>query len=323
MMEDQMSEKITGVSAEAIAAFFQEEGYQAKIRKVEDRAWIDSAAEGQKFRLYLYGPTSTDEGIIYRNFMFDTGYGISLATRVDLLTAHCNRFNHEYRFFKSFVMTDEDGGYVGLQMDETSGWGVEGIKYAFDFFLKGIKLFREKVVETPAYYGDKAVDKHNEALLCLKSNPADPYKAVGLYREASREGFAGSQNNLGDLYEKGTWVSGSPVFAAYWYSRAAERGEPTAYLSLAGLLFDHARDDAMLVEAMRFAILAFNHLPEGSNRTSSMERIKVLEDRLSEEQISEAKEQADQWAPLYQERRLMGDPRATREQEAPELRLLN
>jgi uncharacterized protein with HEPN domain len=50
--------------------------------------------------------------------MFDTGYGISLATRVDLLMRSCNRFNHEFRFFKTFVITDEDGGYVGLQMDE-------------------------------------------------------------------------------------------------------------------------------------------------------------------------------------------------------------
>lgn len=322
-MEDQMSENVSGVSAEAIAAFFQEEGYQAKIRKVEDRAWIESAADGQKFRLYLYGPTKSGEETIYRNFMFDTGYGISLATRVDLLMRSCNRFNHEYRFFKTFVITDEDGGYVGLQMDETSGWGVEGIKHAFEFFLKGIKLFREKIVETPAYYGDKAVDKHNEAIECLNANPAHPDKAVELYRDASKEGFAGSQNNLGDLYEKGDWVPGSPIFAAYWYSRAAERGEPTAYLSLAGLLFDHAKDDAMLIEAMTFAILAFNGLPEGSNRLSSMEWIKRLEDKLSEDQISEAKEQADNWAPLYHERRLMNDPQLSKEQNAPELRLLN
>ena len=318
-----MSEKISGVSAEAIAAFFQEEGYQAKIRKVEGRAWIDSAAEGQKFRIYLYGPTKTDDETTYRNFMFDTGYGISLGTRIDLLTAYCNRFNHEYRFFKTFVVADDEGGYVGLQMDETSGWGIGGIKHAFDFFLSGIKLFREKIVETQAYYGDKAVDKHNEALHCLNGNPSHPDKAVDLYRSASKEGFAGSQNNLGDLYEKGAFVSRSPVFAAYWYSRAAERGEPTAYLSLAGLLFDHAKDDAMLVEALTFAILAFNHLPEGKNRASALRRIKKLEDKLSEEQISDAKDQADNWVPLYQERRLMGDPDETKGEGKPDLRLLN
>ena len=318
-----MSETTCGVSAEAIAAFFQEEGYQAKIRKVEDRTWIESGADGLKFRLYLYGPTKMGEETIYRNFMFDTGYCISLATRVDLLTGHCNRFNHEYRFFKTFVTTDDEGGYVGLQMDETSGWGVEGIKFAFDFFLRGIKIFRDKIVETPAFYGDEAVPKHNEALQCLKGNAGEADKAVELYREASKEGFAGSQNNLGDLYEKGVWVVESPVFASYWYSRAAERGEPTAYLSLAGLLLDHAKDDAMLIEAMTFAILAFNRLPEGSNQVAAMSAIKQLEDKLSEEQISQAKEQADNWAPLYQERRLMTDPQAFSEQGAPDLRLLN
>jgi hypothetical protein len=54
-----------------------------------------------------------------------------------------------------------------------------------------------------------------------------------------------------------------------------------------------------------------------------MEWIKRLEDKLSEEQISEAKEQADNWAPLYHERRLMNDPQLSKEQNAPELRLLN
>jgi len=322
-MEDLMSEKISGISAEVIAAFFQEEGYQAKIRKVEDRAWIESAADGQKFRLYLYGPTKTDDETIYRNFMFDTGYCISLATRVDLLTQYCNRFNGEYRFFKTFVMTEDGGGYVGLQMDETSGSGIEGIKYAFEFFLKGIKLYREKIIETPAYYGDQAIAKHNEALECLRGGNDKAIKAVELYRRASKEGFAGSQNNLGDLYEQGTGLQENPVIAAYWYSRAAERGEPTAYLSLAGLLLDHAKDEATLIEAMTFAILAFNRLPEGSNKIAAMKKIKKLEDKLSEEQISEAKDHADNWAPLYQERRLMNDSEKSAEHQAPELRVLN
>jgi hypothetical protein len=322
-MEAQMSDKTSGVSAETIANFFQEEGYQAKIRKVEARAWIESAADGQKIRLYLYDPIELENELIYRNFMFDTGYSISRATRIDLLTAYCNLFNSEYRFLKTFVVKVEEGGYVALQMDETSGWGIEGIKFAFAFFLKGIRLFREKIIETSAYYGDNAVEKHNEALDCLKDDSNRPERGVELYREASKEGFAGSQNNLGDLYETGMWVPESPVIAAYWYARAAERGEPTAYLSLAGLLSDHAKDDSMLIEAMTFAILAFNKLPEGVNQRLALEALKNLEDKLSEEQISEAKAQAENWNPLYQERRLMNEPDDKEEQKATELRLLN
>jgi hypothetical protein len=46
-MKDQMGQKISGVSAETIAALLQDEGYQAKIRKVGDRAWIETALRGQ------------------------------------------------------------------------------------------------------------------------------------------------------------------------------------------------------------------------------------------------------------------------------------
>ena len=81
-----------------------------------------------------------------------------------------------------------------------------------------------------------------------------------LYRASADLGFAGAQNNLGDLYESGEGVPQNQKVAIYWYTRAAERGEPTAYFSLASLLSEGSNDTEILAESMKFATLAFMFL---------------------------------------------------------------
>ena len=61
-------------------------------------------------------------------------------------------------------------------------------------------------------------------------NP-DPEEALRHYQTSADLGFAGAQNNLCDHYERGEVVPQSDVGAVYWYSRAAERGEPTVHLT--------------------------------------------------------------------------------------------
>jgi len=73
--------------------------------------------------------------------------------------------------------------------------------------------------------------------------------AARLYRQSADLGFAGAQNNLGDMYEAGQGVPKSEKAAIHWYTRAAERGEPTAYLSLASLLRNSGESAAFVLWA--------------------------------------------------------------------------
>lgn len=137
-------------------------------------------------------------------------------------------------------------------------------------------------------------------------------EVVRFYRESAADGFAGAQNNLGDLYESGEGVRRNDKFAVYLYTRAAERGEPTAYLSLATFLIEGADDDAILIEALKFALLAERSLPNGQNKKTAATAIRHIAVRLSTDQTKKAAELAASWRPLYQEKYLMGDTPASK-----------
>lgn len=132
-------------------------------------------------------------------------------------------------------------------------------------------------------------------------------EVVRLYRLAADEGFAGAQNNLGDMYEEGSGVPLNDKFAVYWYTRAAERGEPTAYLSLSTLLPMNTNDENVLIEALKFGILAMDGLPEGKNKSAAKVNIQKVASRISESARERAIELAKAWEPLYQEKNLMSD----------------
>ncbi len=142
-------------------------------------------------------------------------------------------------------------------------------------------------------------------------NPSLP-EVVRLYRESAKDGFAGAQNNLGDLYESGEGVKRNDKFAIYLYTRAAERGEPTAYLSLATFLIEGAEEDAILIEALKFALLADRGLPDGENKKTAATAIRHIAVRLNVEQRKLAAEMAASWRPLYQEKYLMSDTPASK-----------
>lgn len=138
------------------------------------------------------------------------------------------------------------------------------------------------------------------------SNPSIS-DAVRLYRQSADEGFAGALNNLGDLYEKGLGVEKNDKFSVYLYARAAERGEPTAYLSLSTFLGEGTSDQEILVEAVKFGLLAVSNLPDGKNKEYAKQNLKVLTKKVSKESYARAVELASKWQPLYQEEHLMGD----------------
>ena len=137
--------------------------------------------------------------------------------------------------------------------------------------------------------------------------PPNDVLAANWYIKSSEAGYAGAQNNLGDLYELGHGVPKNDKMAIYWYTRAAERGEPTAYLSLADFLAEGSQDPEALVEAAKFAALAYTFLPEGKNKEHAAALTESLSKSLNLQDKKRVTDLVNDWAPLYQEEHLMGD----------------
>jgi hypothetical protein len=153
----------------------------------------------------------------------------------------------------------------------------------------------------------EALKDFEEGLRARKGPKPDNALAANYYRRSASTGYAGAQNNLGDLYEAGKGVPKNSKLAVYWYTRAAERGEPTAYLSLASYLSEGSDDPEVLVEAGKFAGLAFSLLPAGRNKEEARGLATSLSAKLSAQDRARVLGLIERWAPLHQEEHLMGD----------------
>ena len=152
-----------------------------------------------------------------------------------------------------------------------------------------------------------ARDLYLQALLKQWGENPDPAEAFRLYQASADLGFAGAQNNLGDYYERGQVVPQTDVGAVYWYTRAAERGEPTAYLGLASVLGNSDAGDDLLTEALKYAFLAKELLPEGGNKDLATVLQGLIAAKLSRSSHDEFIQRVKNWEPLFQEEYLQSD----------------
>jgi TPR repeat protein len=118
--------------------------------------------------------------------------------------------------------------------------------------------------------------------------------------EANGIGFAGSQNNLGDQYEKGHGVKQSPADAIYWYTRSALQGEPTAYWSLGLCFADGIGVEKDLVEAYFWLALAVNNMFESANLDDAKRKLEAIAELMTDEQIDLANRKASEFSPYIQ-----------------------
>jgi TPR repeat protein len=264
-----------------------------------------------RFFVYFYEGEEVSGLTRYSSVHFDAGVKLPRDANYARIAELCNQFNIRVRFAKA-MLSGDSSKLLQLQMDfDIQCEPDKTFERATGLFLYMMSSFAENVLDTNTFRGDGCAHIHSEAVKLMWDTIPDPVKAAELYRNAAELGYAGSQNNLGDLYENGEGTKKSDLFAVYWYARAAERGEPTAYLSLATLFADRAVDDEMRIEAMKYAILAIERLPEGLNKETARRCYKYLQGVLSEEDLKLANSRADGWKPLYQELRLMSDtPRA-------------
>ena len=152
-----------------------------------------------------------------------------------------------------------------------------------------------------------ARDLYLQALLKQWGENPDPEEAFRLYQASADLGFAGSQNNLGDHYERGQVVPQSDVGPVFWYTRAAERGEPTAYLGLASVLGNSDAGDDLLVEALKYAVLAKALLPDGGNKDLATVLEGLIAAKLSRSSHEDFTNRLNNWEPLFQEEYLQAD----------------
>jgi hypothetical protein len=169
-------------------------------------------------------------------------------------------------------------------------------KDAFDVNLPA--LFLENI--------NTSIDQYNKAVNKITEIGKADNEAVELYKSSAQMGFAGAQNNLGDLFESGDGVERNEMAAVHWYTRSAERGEPTAYFSLASIL-GKSSDERVLVDALKFAMLAYNQLPDGYNKNEAFSLIKDISSKVSSNSRVVALDLSRKWRPLYQEENLISD----------------
>jgi Sel1 repeat len=207
-----------------------------------------------------------------------------------------------------------DGAVAGSFLT-SSGFSPKVVMFVVSAGAKDLNLLNKATADrlgiavtftTPAQR-QRAYTAYSEGLEASRGAAPGMGAAAQLYRQSAVLGFAGAQNNLGDLYETGRGVAKSDKAAIYWYTRAAERGEPTAYLSLAHALSEGIADTDVLVEALKFAALAFNFLPAGKNKGEAESLSKQINAKLSEADSKRVLELVGRWVPLYREERLLGD----------------
>ncbi len=137
--------------------------------------------------------------------------------------------------------------------------------------------------------------------------PKSTSKARYWYYWSAISGFAGAQNNLGDLYETAKDAPPDMGMALYWYTQAAMQGEPTAYLSLGDLFFEGngvAQND---FTAAFWLLLAAEHLPDGQNKAKATKRAEIAVSKLEEKTKRLLYARIHNFAPLKQTRDLIGD----------------
>ena len=127
------------------------------------------------------------------------------------------------------------------------------------------------------------------------------------YSWSAIHGFAGAQNNLGDMFENGDGTEPDTGMAIYWYTQAAMQGEPTAYLSL-GELFLNGKGVAQNYFTAAFWLsLAAKELPDGQNMADAVKGKELALSKLDEKAKRQLLSRLYSFAPLKQSKELLSD----------------
>jgi TPR repeat protein len=120
----------------------------------------------------------------------------------------------------------------------------------------------------------------------------DMTEAFKWYRVAAAHGSPGAQYALGFHYESGSGVPQDQVEATKWYRMVAEQGDALAQYDI-GQRYDLGIGiGADPVEALKWFLLA-----SSQGQVDSTKRAAAIKDKMSRDQIAEAKRRADAFVP--------------------------
>ena len=291
------------ITVSRIGSLMQEMGYRGKVIIGEEWCWVESATNGTKFSIYGFSEAMSDPESEARSIQFDGGWGGLSSYDARRFLMVCNRFNHDWRYAKASVATDHDRYSLSVKLDHHCPNGLTNE----EFFVVAdmyVRLIEDMAKRTMGVVGDTfsaLIDRHKEATGLMWGADSDPDEALAIYLENARAGYAGSMISLGDYYENGIDSAQSARVAAHFYTRAAERGQPSAYYGLARVLAKDAQDEVIILEAAKFACLACRDLPDGQNRRGAEMLRDQLLDKLSNDGQEMAIKFAETWLPLTME----------------------
>ena len=288
------------ITVNRIALLMQGMGYRGKIVHGEDWCWAESSTNGVIFSVYAFSDQLSDPDSEARSIQFDGGWGGLSAYDARRLLLVCNRFNHDWRYAKATVAINKDQHSLSVKLDHHCPNGLTDEEFCSVAEMY-IRLFEDMAKRTAAVANDALnalVGRHNEALGLMWGSESDPRRALDIYIENARSGYGGSMSSLGDLYEHGAEVIKSAETAVYFFARAAERGQPSAYYGLARLLSESTPDEAIMVEAAKYALLAIRDLPDGLSKRKAEILLDSLMAKLSDAAKETALRLASDWMPL-------------------------
>lgn len=127
----------------------------------------------------------------------------------------------------------------------------------------------------------------------------DHPEAAKWFRMAAEKGDMQAQRYLGFMYANGQGVARDDREAVKWYGRAAEQGDADAQVSL-GVMYSAARGTSQnYVQAHKWFSIAADRYPasERGKKTQAAKNSQVLEQKMSPEQLAEARRLAREWQP--------------------------
>lgn len=292
------------ISVSRIAQLMQEIGYRGKLVSGDNWSWVESAANGIKFHIYAYSETYDGPETPARSIQFDGGWGGITSYDARRFLKICNRFNHEWRYAKATIATDNDRFSLSVKLDHFCPEGISDDEFfaVADMFIRLIEDMAKRTSALSSEDSGALAERHRKAVSLMWGADANPAAAVAAFSKNAQAGYSNSMCRLAQLYEDGLEVKQSTNAAIYFFSRAAERGQPTAYYGLARMLAaSGTEEEDVLIEAAKYAILAARDLPAGRTQNLAEALKELIFETLSEEACSTSIELASAWSPLVYE----------------------
>jgi len=118
----------------------------------------------------------------------------------------------------------------------------------------------------------------------------DYEKALDKLMPLAESGHPAAQYNIGVMHEWGNGVPQDNFQALKWYKRSAERFHKDAQNNLGALYSKGEGTEQDFVEALKWFIISAENGSEGGQKN-----IRIVEKRMSYEQISQAQKLANDW----------------------------